>query len=82
MICYLRDERLSLDVSVPSVDSYSSVDRQLRWFCAEEIVLIRKSGEALVQTAQGGGGVTVGVMWRGGTEGYGQWVGWGCLWGC
>ena len=41
----------------------------------EEKFILRKSGEALVQAAKGGGGVTVpgGVqeMWRCGTEGGG-----------
>ena len=43
-----------------------------------EKFLLRKSGQALAQTAQGGGGVTIpgGVQkqWRCGTEGCGQWA--------
>ena len=45
--------------------------------------LLRKSGEALAQAAQGGGGVTIpeGVPepWGCGTEGRGQWARWGGL---
>ena len=55
--------------------------------CAREVQvgykeksLLRKSGEALVQTVQGGGGVTVlggaQELWRCGTEGCGQWAWW------
>ena len=43
-------------------------------------ILLRKSGEAVVQAAQGGGGVTIsgGVqeMCGCGTEGRGQWAWW------
>ena len=45
----------------------------------------RKSGEAVAQAAQGGGGVTVhgGVQepWRCGIEGCGQWAWWGWIGG-
>ena len=47
----------------------------------EETLLLRKSGEAVAQAAQGGDGVTIlgGVQepWRRGTEGRGKWARWG-----
>ena len=52
----------------------------------EEKLLLQKSGEAVAQAAQGGGGVTIpgGVpeMRRCGTEGHGQWArcGWADSW--
>ena len=49
-----------------------------RWL---EKFLLRKSGDAVAQSAQGGEGVAIpgGVpeMWRCGTEGRGQWARWG-----
>ena len=47
--------------------------------------LLRKSGEALAQAAQGSGGVTVPggdrEPWRCGTGGRGQWAWWGWVGG-